>query len=129
MPEVPRPTCVGAAPWVACTDLTATIDHYRDVLGFRGDWHWLWGDPPDHAGVSRGKTRILFVEDANRAARSRGSEVVVYVKGVETLCEELRSSGAHVIHEIDERPWGTLDFTVEDPNGHRLIFTEAPDEW
>ena len=104
MTEVSRPNCVGAAPWIACTDLTSTVDHYRDVLGFDGAWHWFWGDPPDHAGVSRGQTRILFVEDAGRAARSRGSEVVVYVKGVEALHDELRSSGAQIVRELDERP-------------------------
>ena len=129
MSESPQPSCVGAAPWVACTDLKSTVDHYRDVLGFDGDWHWFWGDPPDHAGVSRGKTRILLVEDADRAARCRGSEVVVYVKGVEALYEELRRSGAQIVRELDERPWGTQDFTVQDPNGFLMIFTEAPDEW
>ena len=129
MHEAPQPSCVGAAPWVACTDLKSTVDHYRDVLGFDGDWHWFWGDPPDHAGVSRGKTRILFVEDADRAARCRGSEVVVYVRGVEALYEELRRSGAQIVRKLDERPWGTVDFTVQDANGFRLIFTEAPDEW
>ncbi len=129
MSESPRPSCVGATPWVACTDLKSTVAHYRDVLGFNGDWHWFWGDPPDHAGVSRGQTRILFVEDADRAARCRGSEVVVYVKGVEALNEELRRSGAQIVRELDERPWGTQDFTVQDPNGFLMIFTEAPDEW
>ena len=129
MSESPQPICVGAAPWVACTDLKSTVDHYRDVLGFNGDWHWFWGDPPDHAGVSRGQTRILFVEDADRAARCRGSEVVVYVKGVEALYEDLRRSGAQIVRELDERPWGTVDFTVQDPNCFRMIFTEAPDEW
>ncbi|MFQ5766896.1 MAG: glyoxalase superfamily protein [Acidobacteriota bacterium] len=124
-----RPVFVGAAPWVACTDLMATLAYYRDVLGFDGDWHWLWGDPPDHAGVSRGKTRILFVEDAHRAARCRGSEVVVYVRGVTMLHDELGRSGARIIHRLSRRPWGTLDFTVEDPDGLQLVFTEAPDEY
>ncbi len=120
---------VGSAPWIACTDLRQTVAWYRDILGFHGSWHWFWGDPPDHAGVSRGKTRILFVEDADRAARCRDSEVVVYVKGVEALYEELRRSGAQIVRELDERPWGTVDFTVQDPNCFRMVFTEAPDEW
>ena len=56
-------------------------------------------------------------------------EVVVYVAGVAALYDELRGSGARVVHELGERPWGTRDFTVEDPDGFRLIFTEAPEEW
>ncbi len=83
----------GAAPWIACSNLTATVDHYRNVLGFDGDWHWFWGEPPDHAGVSRDKTRILFVESPAKAERCRGSEVVVYVRHVAALYEELQGSG------------------------------------
>ncbi|MFQ5744767.1 MAG: hypothetical protein ACE5HV_14440 [Acidobacteriota bacterium] len=77
MAEDSGPICVGAAPWIACADLTAAVEHGRDVLGFNGEWSWSWGDPHDHAGLSRGRTRILLVEDAGRAARSRGNEVVI----------------------------------------------------
>ncbi len=117
----------GAAPWIACSNLTATVEHYRNVLGFTGKWHWFWGEPPDHAGVSRDKTRMLFVESPAKAERCRGSEVVVYVRHVAALYEELRGSGANIVREYGERPWGTLDFTVEDPDGVYLIFTEAPE--
>ncbi len=117
----------GDAPWIACSNLTATVDHYRNVLGFDGDWHWFWGEPPDHAGVSRDKTRILFVKSPEKATRCRGSEVVVYVRHVAALYEELQGSGANIVREYGERPWGTLDFTVEDPDGVCLIFTEAPE--
>ncbi len=117
----------GAAPWIACSNLTATVEHYRNVLGFTGKWHWFWGEPPDHAGVSRDRTRILFVESPAKAKRCRGSEVVVYVRRVAALYEELRGSGANIVREYGERPWGTLDFTVEDPDGVCLIFTEAPE--
>ena len=123
-----EPVCVGAAPWIACSDLNRTVRFYRDVLGFRGAWHWFWGDPPDHAGVSRGRTRILFVEDTERAARCRGMEIVVYVRGVAALWDELEGSEATVLHPLGERPWGTHDFTVCDPGGVRLVFTEAPEE-
>ena len=129
MAEAVRPRCMGAAPWIACTNLKTTVDHYRELLGFDGDYHWFWGDPPHHAAVSRGRTRLLFVEDGNRAARSRGAEVVIYVKGIAVMYDELRSSGARIVQELGERPWGTLDFTVEDPDRFRLAFTEAPDEW
>lgn len=117
---------VGSAPWLACTDLMATVDHYRDVLGFRGSWRWFWGEPPDHAGVSRGQTRICLFENAVRASSRRGLEVVIYVVGVADLYEELQGAGAEVVRDLGERPWGTLDFTVADPDEVQLIFTEAP---
>ncbi len=79
--------------------------------------------------MSRGQTRILFFEDADRADRRRGTEVVIYVQRVASLYGELRDVGAQIVRELGERPWGTVDFTVEAPDGVRLIFTEAPDGW
>ncbi len=67
------------------------------------------------------------MEGPAKAERCRGSEVVVYVRRVAALYEELQGSGANIVQEYGERPWGTLDFTVEDPDGVRLIFTEAPE--
>ncbi len=123
-----RPELLGTAPWIACRDLQASVQYYRSVLGFNGDWHWFWGDPPDHAGVSRGRARILFFVDSDRAARCAGMEIVLYVRDVESLYDELRHTGAEIVRELDTRPWGTVDFTVRDLNGCELIFTEAPDE-
>ncbi len=58
----------GAAPWIACSNLTATVEHYRNVLGFTGKWHWFWGEPPDHEGVSRAcrRPRIDFTSATRR---------------------------------------------------------------
>lgn len=125
------PEYLGCAAWIATRDLATTVRHYREVLGFADeDWSWSWGDPPDHAGVSRGKARLaFFVPDDDRAERFRGMEVVVYVRGVAEAYAEHRAAGARIVQELDERPWGTIDYTVEDPNGVRLVFTEAPESF
>jgi catechol 2,3-dioxygenase-like lactoylglutathione lyase family enzyme len=126
--QLAGPAYVGSAPWIACTDLRDTVDYYRNVLGFRGDWHWFWGEPPDHAGVSRESVRILLFESPEKSTRYRDTEIVVYVRNVRQAFVEHRDAGARIVREPGERPWGTVDYTVEDPNGYRLIFTEAPDE-
>ncbi len=120
------PTYTATAPWLSCRDLQRSVTYFRDVLGFRGDWHWSWGDPPDHAGVSRDNVRILLVENSDRAAREAGSEYVIYVRHVIDAYEEHRASGATIVRELGERPWGTNDYQVETPDGHLLVFTEAP---
>ncbi len=117
---------IATAPWIACEDLKATVEYYRTILGFTGDWQWFWGEPPDHAGVSRDGVRILLVQDGARAARSRGSEIVIYVRSVIALYGELTRSGAKIVRPLGKRPWGTFDFTAVDPNGFELVFTEAP---
>ncbi len=76
------PTFTATAPWLSCQNLQRTVAYFRDVLGFGGDWHWFWIDPPDHAGVSRDGVRILLVERPDRAAREAGSEYVIYVRDV-----------------------------------------------
>lgn len=122
------PTFTATAPWLACQDLQRSVAYFRDVLRFRGDWHWLWGDPPAHAGVSRDDVRILLVENPERAAHAAGTEYVIYVRDVAGAYEEHRASGARIVEELGERPWGTHDYEVETPDGHRLVFTEAPDD-
>ena len=116
----------GSAPWFACTDLVLAVDYYMNNLGFRGTWNWLWGDPPNHAGISRGRTRILLYEDAEAAKRRRGMEHVIYVQNVKGLYAQYCAGEVSIVKELEDRPWGTLDFTVETPDGIRLIFTEAP---
>jgi uncharacterized glyoxalase superfamily protein PhnB len=45
--------------------------------------------------------------------------------GIKELHDELVGRGATVTKALAQRPWGTRDFYVEDPDGHPLCFGEA----
>ena len=42
------------------------------------------------------------------------------------LAERARSYGARIVAEPQNQPWNTRDFTVADPDGFYLVFTQGP---
>jgi len=47
------------------------------------------------------------------------------VKGVRALHDELQARGARITKPIGARPWGFVDFYVEDADGYVLCFSES----
>ena len=41
------------------------------------------------------------------------------------LYDELSGIGAKIIHEIGNRPSGNRDFTIADPDGNEITFSES----
>jgi ribosomal protein S18 acetylase RimI-like enzyme len=50
----------------------------------------------------------------------------VKVKDVDELYQLHTSRGAHVVFEIEDKPWGMREYIVEDLNGYHLRFSGAP---
>jgi uncharacterized glyoxalase superfamily protein PhnB len=67
--------------------------------------------------------------EEERAHRKAGEHLDAYlaVSGIGDLHDELVGRGALIAKALEERPWGTRDFHVEDPDGHILCFSEATD--
>lgn len=108
----------------ACSDLEATLNYYRDVLGFKIDW--TYGDPPNFGSASCGGVTIMFSQHPELAARSAGQSIWVKVDDADALHAEHRELGAKVVEEIGDRPWGVREYVVEDPNGYRLRIAGPP---
>jgi len=47
---------------------------------------------------------------------------------VDDLADRAREHGAVIVSEPTNQPWNARDFTVEDPDGFRLTFTQGPVE-
>jgi uncharacterized glyoxalase superfamily protein PhnB len=118
-----KPKYSHSIPFLACNDVMETVKFYCDVLGF--NLEWKWGDPPGDAGVRRDDLRVYITRNPDLAARVRGQEVVLMVKGVDAACEEHRSRGASIVQEPEDKPWGTREYQINDPAGYCLRFTEA----
>ena len=112
-----------ATPVLACRDLAETLAWYRDVLGF--DAWWMSGEPATDAGVRRNGASLNFMSDVDLAGRVGGSEVMVFVSGVDDLYAEHRAKGAPIASPITDEPWGLREYTVSDPNGYLLRFAEG----
>ena len=43
--------------------------------------------------------------------------------------EKVRASGAEIVDEPTEQPWGTRDFAVRDPSGNLVRIDQPPAAW
>ena len=116
----------GIAPQFLVDDVDRAIAYYRDQLGFSVDFTYQ----SFYASVSRDGFAIHLKHApkviADRAHRKENEHLDAYfaVSGVRGLFSELEKRGANVIKPLEERPWGHLDFYVEDPDGYLLCFSE-----
>ena len=116
-----------AAPQFLVRALGDAIAFYEERLGFHRDF--VYSD--FYASVSRDGAAIHLKcaprLEAERAHRKSGEHLDAYlpVSGIDELYEELVGRGAPIVSPLGGRPWGTRDFTVEDPDGYLLCFSEA----
>jgi len=116
-----------AAPQFLVDRLEESLDFYERLLGFRRDFVY----EGFYAGVSRDRA-VIHLKcapklDAERAHRRSGEHLDAYlvVLGIDDLHAELVARGAPITRPLERRPWGTRDFTVEDPDGYILRFSET----
>jgi catechol 2,3-dioxygenase-like lactoylglutathione lyase family enzyme len=115
-------------PVLGVPDMEATLDFYRDVLGFHVDV--VSGDPPLHARVCADPTyaaptvHIRFEPLAPGAAVNPSVELWLHVAhGLDELFELYRSRGVTVVREPIDQPWGLRQFVIEDCNGYLLSYS------
>ena len=121
-----RTKVTSLAPQFLVDDLPAAIAYYCDRLGFEPDFVY----ESFYASVSRDGFSIHLKcapkTLADRAHRKQNEHLDAYVgvRGIETLFDELKSNGAHIIRSLEQRPWACKDFYVEDLDGYILCFSE-----
>ena len=103
-------------PELPVEDVERAQRYYRDVLGFEIGWLC----PGNEMGaVSRKKAVIFF-----RRTKPPFAPAVhwIFAEDVDASYGELKSSGANIVEELEKKPWGLRQFTVEDPDGNRFYF-------
>jgi hypothetical protein len=83
----------------------------------------VWPDPgyrgpARHAEVCRHARKWLAVPHVNDG-------VLVYVKDIDAHYERARASGAKILREPRDEPYGRL-YNAADNEGHRLMFMQSP---
>jgi uncharacterized glyoxalase superfamily protein PhnB len=111
-----------AATLFVVQDVLRSVEHYRDVLGFRVEF--TYGDPTFYAGVE-GDNVTIHLQAASKTKRQPGHGTInVFVTGVDALYQELKSNGARTMEEPADRPYGMRDFDINDLDGNQLCFGE-----
>ena len=130
---------------ITVTDPEAALAFYRDALGLdvlndvaSGGHHWIT------LGAAGGGTQIVLSDPYAGRSQSDGDSIQELVtKGVLTnvvfnteddldqVFERVRASGAEVLQEPKDQPWGPRDCAFRDPSGNMvriLQSTQQPQE-
>jgi catechol 2,3-dioxygenase-like lactoylglutathione lyase family enzyme len=107
----------GGNPIFRVRSLSASLDYYVRVLGFKLDW----GDA-GFASVSRDRFHLFLCQGDQG---NPGSWVWIGVSDAEALFEEYRANGAKVRHPPTNYAWA-YEMQVEDPDGNVLRMGSEP---
>jgi uncharacterized glyoxalase superfamily protein PhnB len=129
------------ASFLPHTDPDASLAFYRDVLGFEvrndvggGTMRWITVGPPDQPGTSivleppavdPGITDDERRTIAEMMAKGTYIRVLLATKDLDGTFERLQASGAEVVQEPMDQPYGVRDCAVRDPAGTLLRIQEV----
>ena len=123
-------------------DPDASLAFYRDALGFevRNDvgyegMRWLTMGPPDQPGTSV----VLYPPGADPGVTDDEKRMIteMMAKGtfammnlatddLDATFEHIQATGAEIVQEPTDQPWGTRDCAVRDPSGNMVRIDQPP---
>ncbi|AXI80829.1 VOC family protein [Peterkaempfera bronchialis] len=119
-------------------DQDEALAFYRDILGLQlrtdvefDGYRWLSVGPPSQPGVEIVLESVGMGRPADektfRELLAKGSlSGVIFVTGdCDATFEKLRASGAEVLQEPIDQPYGVRDCAFRDPSGNQLRFSEV----
>ena len=125
--------------FVLVHDPDLALAFYRDTLGLelrndvaRGDFRWITVGAASQPGVAIVLTNYLnggpADNDALAALMAKGAlnGVHFHTDDLDATFEALRSSGAEIVQEPTEQPWGTRDCAIRDPSGNMVRIDQPP---
>ena len=124
---------------ITVNDVDESIGFYRDALGLSvrgdvasGDYRWVTLGSDDQPGVEIVLSqphagRSEADGDALQELLTKGSlgPIVFATDNVDTTFERVRSSGAEVLQEPIDQPWGPRDCAFRDPSGNTVRILQS----
>ena len=121
-------------------DPDASLAFYRDTLGFEvrndveyGGLHWITVGPPDQPGTSivlYPPTATPGITDDERRtivemmAKGSYASITLATHDLDGVFARLEASGAEVVQEPTDQPYGVRDCAFRDPAGNLLRINE-----
>ncbi|SCG44350.1 VOC family protein [Micromonospora inositola] len=121
-------------------DPDASLAFYRDTLGFEvrndvgyGGMRWITVGPADQPGTSivlhppgadPGITDDERRTIAEMMAKGTYASIVLATKDLDGVFARLEASGAEVVQEPTEQPYGVRDCAFRDPAGNQIRINE-----
>jgi catechol 2,3-dioxygenase-like lactoylglutathione lyase family enzyme len=125
--------------FVLVHDPDTALAFYRDALGLelrndvaRGEFRWITVGAPTQPGVGIVLTNYLNGSPADGeavtalVAKGALNGVHFHTDNLDATFETVRDSGAEIVQEPADQPWGTRDFAVRDPSGNLVRIDQPP---
>ena len=115
------------------------LTFYRDTLGLelrndvaKGDFRWI-----TVGGASQPEVAIVLTNYVNGGPDDGDALAALLAKGalngvhfhsddLDATFEKLRASGAEIVEEPKDQPWGVRDCAVRDPSGNLVRIDQSP---
>jgi catechol 2,3-dioxygenase-like lactoylglutathione lyase family enzyme len=125
--------------FVIVHDPDSAVGFYRDALGLelrndvaREDFRWITVGAASQPGVAIVLTNYLSGSPADRdavaalVAKGALNGVHFQTDDLDAVFEQVQASGADIVQEPTDQPWGTRDFAVRDPSGNLVRIDQPP---
>jgi catechol 2,3-dioxygenase-like lactoylglutathione lyase family enzyme len=125
--------------FVLVHDPESALSFYRDTLGLelrndvaRGEFRWITVGAASQPGVAIVVTNYLNGSPADNeavaalVAKGALNGVHFHTDDLDGTFEKVSASGAEIVQEPTEQPWGTRDFAVRDPSGNLVRIDQPP---
>src|SRR5258708_8941169 len=103
-----------AVPELPVLDVEKAQAYYRDVLGFEIAWTL---EDKSMGAVGRDDIAIFFAKRTPHPTLHW-----IFVDDIDATYHEMKTRNANIVEDIENKPWGLRQFTIEDLNGHRFTF-------
>jgi uncharacterized glyoxalase superfamily protein PhnB len=124
--------------FVLVTDPDAALTFYRDTLGLelrnevsRENFRWFTVGSSCQPEVSIVITNFLNGSPADSdaiaglIAKGAMPGIHFHADDLDATFEHLRTSGAEIVQEPTDQPWGTRDGAVRDPSGNQVRIDQS----
>jgi catechol 2,3-dioxygenase-like lactoylglutathione lyase family enzyme len=125
--------------FVLVHDPDQALTFYRDTLGLelrndvaKGEFRWITVGAASQPGVAIVLTNYLngspADQDALAALIAKGAlnGVHFHSDDLDASFEKVDASGAEIVQEPTDQPWGTRDFALRDPSGNMIRIDQPP---
>jgi PhnB protein len=132
IPRVPNPPpgLPRVLPHLIYDDVAAAVEWLTRAFGFRERTAFRHASADGRVG----RTQIQVADSVitvgepsvhgNSPHNGASSMLYVYVDNVDEHHRRARAAGAHIILELEERPWGDRVYQAVDPEGHQWSFAQ-----
>jgi catechol 2,3-dioxygenase-like lactoylglutathione lyase family enzyme len=139
LPSLARMNLTLSQCFVLIHDPDQALAFYRDTLGLelrndvaKGEFRWITVGAGSQPGVAIVLTNYLngspADQDALAALIAKGALTGVHFHSddLDSTFVMVDASGAEIVQEPTDQPWGTRDFALRDPSGNMIRIDQPP---